>query len=107
MTDPIVHKSANEPALKAALRPSDAMERNASASLKRDRHEQIDPFDNNHHGFGLLRRVPSQMSEVLRMWHARYTMRNELARLSERDLHDIGRSWSDIADEVDKPFWRA
>jgi uncharacterized protein YjiS (DUF1127 family) len=34
-------------------------------------------------------------------------MRRELARLSERELHDIGRSWSDIAHEVDKPFWRA
>ena len=61
----------------------------------------------NHHGFGLFRRALSQMSEVLHMWHDRYTMRRELARLSEQDLHDIGRSWSDIADEVDKPFWRA
>ena len=47
------------------------------------------------------------MSEVLHMWHDRYTMRRELAQLSEQDLHDIGRSWSDIADEIDKPFWRA
>jgi uncharacterized protein YjiS (DUF1127 family) len=34
-------------------------------------------------------------------------MRRELARLSEGELHDIGRSWGDIAHEVDKPFWRA
>ena len=61
----------------------------------------------NHHGFGLFRRALSPMSEVLHMWHERYTMRRELARLSEQDLHDIGRSWSDIADEIEKPFWRA
>jgi uncharacterized protein YjiS (DUF1127 family) len=61
----------------------------------------------NHHRFGLFRRALSQMSEVLHMWRHRYTTRRELAHWSEQDLHDIGRSWSDIANEVDKPFWRA
>jgi uncharacterized protein YjiS (DUF1127 family) len=61
----------------------------------------------DQHGFGLFRRALSQMSEVVHMWYDRYTMRRELAGLSEQDLHDIGRSWSDISDEVDKPFWRA
>nr|WP_312016917.1 DUF1127 domain-containing protein [Bradyrhizobium jicamae] len=46
------------------------------------------------------------MGKVLRIWHHRYVMRCELGRLSEHDLHDIGRSWSDVVDEVDKPFWR-
>ena len=26
---------------------------------------------------------------------------------SDRDLHDVGLSWSDIAYEAEKPFWRA
>ena len=61
----------------------------------------------NYHRFGLFTRVLSQMSEVLNMWRDRYAMRRELAQWSEQDLHDIGRSWSDITNEVDKPFWRA
>jgi uncharacterized protein YjiS (DUF1127 family) len=27
--------------------------------------------------------------------------------LNVRDLHDVGLSWSDIAHEAQKPFWRA
>jgi len=61
----------------------------------------------DHHGFGPFKRTLSQMTVVLRMWHERYTMRRELEALSEQDLHDIGRSWSDITNEVDKPFWLA
>jgi hypothetical protein len=30
-----------------------------------------------------------------------------LARWTDRDLHDVGLSWSDIASGVEKPFWRA
>jgi len=30
-----------------------------------------------------------------------------LAELSDRDLHDVGLSWSDVALEAEKPFWRA
>ena len=26
---------------------------------------------------------------------------------SDRELHDIGISWSDVAYEAEKPFWRA
>jgi uncharacterized protein YjiS (DUF1127 family) len=61
----------------------------------------------NDHRFGMFKRALSQTSEVLHRWHDRYRMRCELARFSEEDLHDIGRSWSDITDEVDKPFWRS
>ncbi len=39
-------------------------------------------------------------------WAAIYA-RRELSNWSERELHDIGRSWSDVAYEADKPFWRA
>jgi len=57
----------------------------------------------NHHGKGGLVKV----GETLAVWLYRYQSRRELARWSGRDLHDIGLSWSDIAAEVDKPFWRA
>jgi uncharacterized protein YjiS (DUF1127 family) len=32
--------------------------------------------------------------------------RRALARMSERELADIGICWSEIADEANKPFWR-
>jgi uncharacterized protein YjiS (DUF1127 family) len=57
----------------------------------------------NHHAPGFW----AQLSETLHIWRQRYQERQELARWTERDLHDVGLSWSDIANEVDKPFWRA
>jgi uncharacterized protein YjiS (DUF1127 family) len=57
----------------------------------------------NHHGSGLLR----QLSETFHIWRRRYRTRRELAQLSDRDLHDVGLSWSDIVHEAEKPFWRA
>ena len=57
----------------------------------------------NHHGSGLL----NQLSETFRIWRRRYQMRRELAQWSDRDLHDVGLSWSDIVHEAEKPFWRA
>jgi len=44
---------------------------------------------------------------TLRLWQERSRNRRALARFGERDLHDIGLSWSTIAEEVNKPFWRA
>ena len=57
----------------------------------------------NHHVRGVL----AQLGETFQVWRQRYRSRQQLAHWSERDLHDIGRSWSDVAQEVDKPFWRA
>ena len=57
----------------------------------------------NHHVPGLI----SQIGETLHVWHERYRTRRELAQWSSRDLQDIGLSWSDIAVEAEKPFWRA
>ena len=57
----------------------------------------------NHHVPGIW----TQLRETLRVWRQRYQERQELARWTDRDLHDVGLSWSDIANEVDKPFWRA
>ena len=46
-------------------------------------------------------------AETLHLWRQRYRDRQELARWTERDLHDIGVSRCDIAHELEKPFWRA
>ena len=56
----------------------------------------------NSHESGFLRSTVA----LLRTWSERIRARRELARWSERDLHDIGMSWSTIAEEVNKPFWR-
>ncbi len=57
----------------------------------------------NHHSTGLLARF----SETFHVWRDRQRQRRELAQWTDRDLHDIGLSWSDIANEAEKPFWRA
>jgi len=56
-----------------------------------------------HHGWGVLK----QVSDTLHIWRDRVRQRRELAQWTDRDLHDVGLSWSDIALEVRKPFWRA
>jgi uncharacterized protein YjiS (DUF1127 family) len=56
-----------------------------------------------NHGSGLL----AQLREILHVWRQRYQSRQELTQWTDRDLHDVGLSWSDIADEAAKPFWRA
>ena len=57
----------------------------------------------NHHGSGFL----AQLSETLHVWRQRRLQRRELSQWTDRDLHDVGLSWSDIASEAEKPFWRA
>jgi uncharacterized protein YjiS (DUF1127 family) len=57
----------------------------------------------NHHGLGLW----AKLTETLHVWRDRQRQRRELAQWTDRDLHDIGLSWSDIAHEAEKPFWRA
>jgi len=57
----------------------------------------------NNHGSGIF----AQFGETLRLWRKRRLERRELARWSERDLHDVGLSWSDVVREAEKPFWRA
>ena len=49
----------------------------------------------------------ARVGETLHLWRQRYRDRLELARLTERDLRDVGVSRSDIAHELEKPFWRA
>ena len=57
----------------------------------------------NHHGSG----ISAKLSETIHIWRRRQQERRLLAVLSDRDLHDVGLSWSDIALEAEKPFWRA
>jgi len=57
----------------------------------------------NRHGSGLL----AQLSETFHIWRDRVRQRRELAQWTDRDLHDVGLSWSDIVHETEKPFWRA
>jgi uncharacterized protein YjiS (DUF1127 family) len=57
----------------------------------------------NHHEPGLL----GQVGETLHVWRDRMRQRRELTQWTDRDLHDVGLSWSDVAHETEKPFWRA
>jgi uncharacterized protein YjiS (DUF1127 family) len=57
----------------------------------------------NHHELGFLARL----SGTLHVWRDRWNQRHELTQWTDRDLHDVGLSWSDIAHEAEKPFWRA
>ena len=57
----------------------------------------------NHHGSGFL----AQLGDTFQVWRERRRQRRELAQWTDRDMHDVGISWSDIAHEVEKPFWRA
>jgi uncharacterized protein YjiS (DUF1127 family) len=56
----------------------------------------------NNHGRGVL----AQLAETLHVWRHRYEARRELARWSDRELHDIGLSPGDAIYEASKPFWQ-
>jgi uncharacterized protein YjiS (DUF1127 family) len=43
----------------------------------------------------------------LQLWIDRWRQRDELTRWSDRDLRDVGLSWSEVVREAEKPFWRA
>jgi uncharacterized protein YjiS (DUF1127 family) len=44
--------------------------------------------------------------EQVLVWHQRMIERRQLAALSDVELRDIGLSRTDIAGEINKPFWR-
>jgi uncharacterized protein YjiS (DUF1127 family) len=43
---------------------------------------------------------------LVRLWRERSHVRCQLAAMSDRELHDIGKCWPEIAYEASKPFWR-
>jgi uncharacterized protein YjiS (DUF1127 family) len=57
----------------------------------------------NHHELGFLARL----GDKLHVWRDRWEQRHELAQWTDRELHDVGLSWSDVVREAEKPFWRA
>lgn len=59
----------------------------------------------NHHHL-TTHPVAAAISDLFHTWAERSKRRAELARLSDRDFHDVGASWSDFAYEASKPFWR-
>jgi uncharacterized protein YjiS (DUF1127 family) len=57
----------------------------------------------NHHaaaGFAAI-------TETIHTWRERFQQRRELSHWSERDMHDIGLSRTEVMAEAEKPFWRA
>jgi uncharacterized protein YjiS (DUF1127 family) len=54
-----------------------------------------------------LRYAVKRALVTLQIWRERVRQRRELAQWTDHDLHDVGLSWSDIALEIKKPFWRA
>jgi uncharacterized protein YjiS (DUF1127 family) len=47
------------------------------------------------------------LRETLSVWRSRRRARSQLAAMSDRELQDIGTCRSEIAEDLDKPFWRA
>jgi uncharacterized protein YjiS (DUF1127 family) len=53
--------------------------------------------------------TPAVIEAILacvRLWRTRSRTRRQLAVMYERELQDIGTCWSEISDEIAKPFWR-
>ncbi len=44
---------------------------------------------------------------TLRLWRQRSIERAMLARMTQRDIADMGMTEADVLYEMDKPFWRA
>jgi uncharacterized protein YjiS (DUF1127 family) len=42
---------------------------------------------------------------LIRGWRERGRVRRRLAAMNDRELQDIGTCWSEIAGEINKPFW--
>ncbi len=50
--------------------------------------------------------IVPRLGALLRQWRRRIRERDQLARLEERDLHDLGLSRGTVYAELRKPFWR-
>jgi uncharacterized protein YjiS (DUF1127 family) len=51
------------------------------------------------------RAIRRSILELVLVWRERCRSRRLLAAMSERELRDIGISWADIAEKIDRPFW--
>ena len=47
------------------------------------------------------------LNQIFASWRQRSRSRNELSRLDGRSIRDLGLSPSDVAFEINKPFWRS
>jgi uncharacterized protein YjiS (DUF1127 family) len=48
----------------------------------------------------------SRLVALVQLWRRRVEERDQLARFTARDLHDIGLTCADKFQLLDKPFWR-
>ena len=56
--------------------------------------------------FVMFMRMAVRLQRILRKWCRRMREREQLARLSDLDLRDIGLTPADAWAEFSKPFWR-
>ena len=59
-----------------------------------------------HAGLDALSDAAHWLRGTLRAWHRRVRERNQLARLDERMLTDLGLTRADAEFLINKPFWR-
>jgi uncharacterized protein YjiS (DUF1127 family) len=60
-----------------------------------------------HEAALLASRLGVAAARTIARWHRNLVEKRELARLDERDLHDIGLTTADVYAALGKPFWRA
>jgi uncharacterized protein YjiS (DUF1127 family) len=60
----------------------------------------------NSHTSPHLPGVLPWLLDTFQQWRERTHGRRELAKVSERDLHDMGMTRLDAYQELAKPFWR-
>jgi uncharacterized protein YjiS (DUF1127 family) len=56
---------------------------------------------------GMIESAVENATAALRLWRRRSNQRRHLARLSLRELDDIGITDAERLEETVKPFWRA
>jgi uncharacterized protein YjiS (DUF1127 family) len=49
--------------------------------------------------------IAARLRAIVLEWQRRTRGRHELARLTHRELRDLGYSTCDVKAETDKPFW--
>ena len=62
---------------------------------------------NHVHPFEAVSGRSQRILAVLRLWRRRARERNELARMNERDIKDLGLSEADWRFEIAKAPWQA